>query len=92
MTNDELRRESVIKDVITIFIDVIGFLSSDEKSLVNEKTDIIKDFKVDGDDATEVIMELEKHFKIDACQEEWGKVSRIYEIADLIIKHLDKKP
>ncbi len=92
MTNDELRRKSVIKDVITIFIDVIDFLSSDEKSLVSEKTDIIKDFKVDGDDATEVIMELEKHFTINASHEEWGKVSRIYEIADLIIKHLDERP
>ncbi len=31
MTDDKLRRESVIKDVIAIFIDVIGFLIDDEK-------------------------------------------------------------
>ncbi len=31
MTDNALRRESVIKNVITIFIDVIGFLTEDEK-------------------------------------------------------------
>jgi len=92
MTNDELRRESVIKEVITIFIDVINFLDDDEKLSVNEQTDITKDFKVCGDEDMEFIVVLEKHFKIDAGQKEWSKVSRIYEIADLIIKHLDQKP
>lgn len=92
MTNEELRREKIIKDVIAIFIEVIGFLNDDEKISVNEGTDIIKDFKVDGDDATEVIMELEKYFTINASHEEWGKVSKIHEIADLIIKHLRENP
>jgi len=92
MTNDELRRESVIKDVIAIFIDVIGFLSDDEKKMVNEGTHIIKDFNVDGDDATEVDMALEKHFSVKPTPDEWSKANLMYEIADLIIKHLDEKP
>ncbi len=92
MTNDELRRESVIKDVITIFIDVIGFLTDDEKKMVNENTHIIKDFNVDGDDATEVDMALEKHFSVKPTPEEWSKVDLMHEIADLIIQHLNKKP
>jgi len=91
MTSNELRRESVIKDVTAIFIDVIGFLTDDEKKMVNGRTHIIKDFNVDGDDATEVGMALEKHFSVKPTLEEWGKVALIYEIADLIIKHLDKK-
>jgi len=92
MINNEIRRESIIKDVITIFIDVIGFLNDKEKLSVNEDTDIIKDFKVDGDDATEVIMELEKYFSISASYDEWGRVSKIHEISDLIIKYLVEKP
>jgi len=52
MTNDELRRESIIKEVITIFIDVINFLDDDEKKRVNENTHIIKDFNVNGYDVT----------------------------------------
>jgi len=91
MTNDAVRRESVIKDVIAIFIDVIGFLTEDEKKMVNENTHIIKDFNVDGDDATEVDMALEKHFSVKISTEDWGQAARIHEIADVIIKHLDKK-
>ncbi len=75
MTNGELRRESVIKEVIAIFIDVIGFLTDDEKNMVNEYTHIIKDFNVDGDDATEVGMALEKHFSVKPTLEEWGQVA-----------------
>ncbi len=92
MTNDELRRELIIKDVIAIFIDVIGFLSDDEKKMVNENTHIIKDFNVDGDDATEVDLALERHFSVKPTPDEWSKANLMYEIADLIIKHLDEKP
>lgn len=92
MKSQEISREVVIKHIISAFIDGVGFLNDEEKYSVNEQTDIIKDFSVDSDDASFIIMELEKHFKINACQEEWGKVSRIYEIADLIINHLNKKP
>lgn len=90
MTNDELRRESVIKDVIAIFIDVIGFLTDDEKKMVNKDTHIIKDFNVDGDDATEVDMALEKYFLVKIDTKGWGQAVLIHEIADVIIMHLDK--
>jgi len=92
MTNDELRRESVIKEVIAIFIEVVGHLTDDEKKMVNKNTHIIKDFNVDGDDATEVGMALEKYFSVKPTLDEWAQVALMYEIADLIIKHLDEKP
>ncbi|MCF6322818.1 MAG: hypothetical protein L3J89_00600 [Gammaproteobacteria bacterium] len=92
MTNDELRRKSVIKDVIAIFIDVIGFLNDDEKKMVNENTHIIKDFNIDGDDATEVDMALEKYFSVKLSIEDWGQAVLIHEIADVIIKKMDEKP
>ncbi len=92
MTNDELRRESVIKEVIAIFIEVVGHLTDDEKKMVNKNTHIIKDFNVDGDDATEVGMALEKYFSVKPTLDEWSQVALMYEIADLIIKHLDEKP
>lgn len=91
MNSDELSRESVIKKVIEIFIDVIGSLSDDEKLLVNENTDIIKDFNVAGDDATEVDMALEKHFEIKLTIDEWGQAVRIHEIVDVILKKLNNK-
>ncbi len=87
--NNESRHDAIIEKVIEIFIDVIGFLSDDEKKQVNKDTDLIKDFDVSGDDATEVIMALEKHFSINGSQEEWGGISTIDETASLIIKHLD---
>jgi len=92
MTNNELRRESVIKDVIAIFINVVNFFDEDEKKRINKNTHIIKDFNIDGDDATEVDIALEKHFSIKPTPSEWSEANLMYEIADLIIKHLDKKP
>ncbi len=92
MTNNELRRELIIKDVIAIFIDVIGFLTEDEKKMVNKNTHMIKDFNVDGDDATEVDMALEKYFSVKISVEDWGQAVLIHEIADVIIKKMDENP
>ncbi len=92
MTDDELRRKSVIKDVITIFIDVINFLTADEKKMVNRNTHIIKDFNVGGGDAAEFGVALEKYFLVKISTKGWGQAVLIHEIADVIIKHLDKKP
>ncbi len=91
MTDDELRRESVIKDVITIFIDVINFLTTDEKKMVNKNTHIIKDFNVGGGDAAEFGVALEKYFLVRIGTKGWGQAVLIHEIADVIIKHLDQK-
>lgn len=63
MTNDELKRGSVIKDVITIFIDAIGFLCDDEKKMVNSDTNIIKDFNVDADDPQKLIWHWKSIFR-----------------------------
>ena len=92
MTDDELRRESVIKDVITIFIDVIGFLTEDEKKMVNRSTHIVKDFNVAGGDIAEFGVALEKYFSVKIGTKGWGKAVLIHEIADVIIKYLDQKP
>ncbi len=59
--------------------------------MVNKNTHIIKDFNVGGDDATEVDMALEKHFSVKLSIDEWGQAVLIHEIADVIIKHLDKE-
>ncbi len=89
--NDESKRKTVINDVIFLFIKAIDFLSDDEKKQVNEDTDIVTTFHVDTDDISIVIMDIENHFSINANHDEWAKISKIHEIADLVIKHLDKK-
>jgi len=91
MANDELRREAIINEIIKIFIDVVGFLNEDEKKQVNANTHIIKDFDVDGDDALEVDAAIEKHFSVKISNEDWGQAVLIHEIADVVIKQLDKK-
>jgi len=85
-------REAVIKDIIAIFIEEIGFFDEDEKKTINENTDIVKDFKIDGDDISFFIMELEKYFSVKPTLEEWGQVTRLHEIADVIIKKMTEKP
>lgn len=92
MINEKITRESVIKDVISIFIDAIAFLDEDEKKMVNENTHVINDFKMQDCDFLVFDMDLEKHFSVGLSNEDWEQVAHIHEIADLIIKHLDKKP
>ncbi len=92
MKDEEITREAVIKNVISTFIDNIGYLSEREKLSVNGNTDIIKDFKMNTDDATLMIMDLKKNFSINPSHEEWLQLSSINETADLIIKHLNEKP
>jgi len=91
MANDESRRESVITEIITIFIDTIGFFDAKEKASISEITNMAQDFKVDTDDLSLAIMNIENHFSINPSFDEWLQVPTIGEIADLIIRHLDKK-
>ncbi len=90
MFQGEMTREAVIKEIISIFIEEIGFFNEDEKKTVNKNTHIVKDFKIDGDDISFFIKALEKHFSVKSALEEWGEVARIHEIADVIIKKMNE--
>jgi len=91
MANKKITRESVIKDVISIFIDAIAFLDEDEKRMVNKNTHIIKDFKMQDCDFLVFDMELEKHFSVKFSNEDWEQMVHIDEIADLIMKRLSDR-
>jgi len=92
MSNTNLTRKEIIKDVISIFIDTLGFLNEDEKLSVNERTDVIKDFNVVDIDSMAFGIALEKKFSIKPTNEEWGQAVRIHEIADVIIKKINENP
>ncbi len=92
MSNMNLTRETIIKDVIYVFIETLGFLDDDEKASVNENTDVIKDFNVVDIDSMAFGVALEKKFSIKPTNEEWGKAVLIHEIADVIIKKMGKNP
>ncbi len=91
MFKGKITREAVIKDIISIFIEEIGFFDDHEKKTINENTHIIKDFKIDGDDISFFIMEIEKYFSVKPTIEDWGEVVRLYEIADVVIKKMNEK-
>ncbi|MCF6338795.1 MAG: hypothetical protein L3J84_12740 [Gammaproteobacteria bacterium] len=92
MANTNLTRDEIIKNVISIFIDTLGFLNEDEKLSVDENTDVIKDFNVVDIDSMAFGVALEKFFSIKPTNEEWGQAVRICEIADVIIKKVNEKP
>lgn len=92
MSNINLTREEIIKDVIYVFIETLGFLDDDEKSSVNENTDVIKDFNVVDIDSMAFGIALEKKFSVKPTNEEWGEAVLIHEIADVIIKKMGEKP
>ncbi len=92
MFEGKITREAVIKDIIIIFIEEIGFFNEDEKQSINENTHIVRDFKIDGDDLSFFLLELSKYFSIKPSLDEWGQAVTIQQLADLIIKYLEKKP
>ena len=84
-------RDKVVQDVIKTFINVVGFFNDKEINEINEQTDIVNDYGVDGDDCSLVIEELERLYSVKPGHDEWKQVSLISEIADVIIKHLETK-
>jgi len=91
MYDKQVTREAVIKNVIDIYIETLGFLSDEEKASVNENTHIIKDFNVVDIDSMAFDAALVKHFSVKPDLEEWGRTATIGEVADLFIKHTNKK-
>ncbi|MBN4081926.1 MAG: hypothetical protein COC05_01540 [Gammaproteobacteria bacterium] len=92
MSDKKIIREAVIKDVIDIFIETLGFLDEAEKKSVNENTHIIKDFNVVDIDSMAFDIALVEHFLVKPDLEEWGQAAHIREVADLFIKYMNKKP
>jgi len=86
MPDATVTREAVIRDVIDIFINTLGFLNEAEKASVNENTHIITDFNVVDIDSMAFGIALVKHFSVKPDLEEWGQAAHIYEIADLFLK------
>ena len=80
-------REAIIKDIITIYIEVIGFFDECEKQAISEKTNMARDFKIDSDDLSLAIAEIYRHFLVKPTQTELDDVQTIGEIADLVIAH-----
>lgn len=80
-------REAFIKDIITIYIEVIGFFDEREQQTISEKTNMAKDFKIDSDDLSLAIAEIYRHFSVEPTQAELDRVQTIGDIADLVIAH-----
>ena len=80
-------REAIIDDIITIYIEVIGFFDDHEKERIDENTNMAKDFKVDSDDLSLSIAEIFKHFSVSPTQLALDNVKTIGDMADLIIAH-----
>ena len=94
MTNDPYRHNGLSKDraidlIIDIFVRVIGFI---EKREVSKDTNAARDFRIHTDDLSLFLMEIERHFGIDATQKEWlGIGGTMEDIASLVLKHLSQR-
>jgi len=91
MPSTIITREAAIRDVISIFIETLGFLNETEKASVNENTHIITDFNVVDIDSIAFGIALVKHFSVKPDIEEWGQAAHIYEITDLFLKCMREK-
>ena len=78
-----LTRADISEKVIQLFVDIIGFI---DRSEVTEQTDFIHDFKIIDDDLTCFVMQIKWQFNLQATQEDWGRITTIKQIVDLIIE------
>ncbi|EFQ61302.1 acyl carrier protein [Pseudomonas sp. FP597] len=78
-----LTRADISEKVIQLFVDIIGFI---DRSEVTEQTDFIHDFKIIDDDLTCFVMQVKWQFNLQATQEDWGRITTIKQIVDLIIE------
>lgn len=78
-------RDQLIQEVIDTFVRVVGFVAREE---VSSATHPIRDLRVDTDDLSLFIAEIERHFDIDVPQSEWDKLDgTIGSVADLVLRH-----
>ena len=74
-------RAQISERVIQLFVEIIGFI---DHSQVSEQTDFIHDFKIIDDDLTCFIMQIKWQFNLRATQEDWGHITTIKQVVDLI--------
>lgn len=78
-------RDPVIQMVIDTFVRVVGFVAREE---VSSATNPTRDFRIDTDDLSLFIAEIERHFGIDVPQSEWDRLDgTLGSVADLVLRH-----
>ncbi|MBD8237480.1 acyl carrier protein [Pseudomonas fluorescens] len=76
-------RTEISEKVTQLFVDIIGFI---DPSQVTEQTDFIHDFKIIDEDLTCFVMQIKWQFNLQATQEDWGRITTIQQIVDLIVE------
>lgn len=80
-------RNTIIRDIIKIYVEVTQYFTPEQQSSLNEHTKITKEFKIDSDDLSYAIAEIYRYFSIAPSQEELDGIWTVGDMADLVIKH-----
>ena len=85
---DEQTKEEVAKKIIAMFNESIGWDESYEMPL---DANLAIELKVDSDDLSFFIVELEDYFDMRLTQNEWGRVGSMQETIDLVMQYRGMK-
>jgi acyl carrier protein len=83
---EEMTKNEVTKEVISIIADVTGYEPED----ITPETDIVKDLEVDSIKAIEITVAIEKKFKVSIRDEDVPKIVSIKQAAELLEKLLSQ--
>lgn len=77
--------DNVEKEIISIVSEVSGI---DEKEITSE-TDLAKDLEIDSIKAIEIVVAIEKKYKISVRDEDIPKINTVKQIVNLTMKSLE---
>jgi len=81
---DEKTRDEIQEQVLTIFIECVGWITREQMIL---DLPMEKGLKVHDGDITEFMWEVEKEFDMRLTQNEWGRVGTLQETIDLVMQY-----
>jgi acyl carrier protein len=81
-----------VSENLTIEETVVGVVRKFCPGLrVDKNSTLLGDLKLLSDDATAIILQLERRFKIRAPRDEWSKVSTVQDVINVFERHIAKK-
>lgn len=81
-----MSRDELAEIVMTI---IQEYRSGKQRPAPSSK--LVQDLKLASDDATAIIVRLERRFGVKGSLEEWGRVSRIDDVVDLLSLLIERK-
>ncbi|MBI3895876.1 MAG: acyl carrier protein [Acidobacteria bacterium] len=84
MTNQQVTAEEIRNAVRQL----VAEITEREPQEVSEKADFIEELGIDSLMAIEILVAVDKKYKIEIPEEEFGKIRNVYDAVEVVQRHL----